>query len=51
MLHSASGAKKEKRKWHDEAGMTAIRGLSSLGARAMGRRSLRTETSDLPDGG
>jgi hypothetical protein len=32
MLHSASGAEKEKGKWHDEAGMTAIRGLSSLGA-------------------
>jgi hypothetical protein len=47
----ASGAEKEKGKWHDEAGMTEIRGSSSLGACATGRRSLRTETSNLPDGG
>jgi hypothetical protein len=31
--------------------MIEIRGSSSLGACATGRRSLRTETSDLPEGG
>jgi hypothetical protein len=48
---SASGAEKEKGKWHDEAGMTALRGSSSLGARATGHRLLRTETFGLFDCG
>jgi hypothetical protein len=48
---SASSAEKQKGKWQDEAGMAVVSGSSSLGTRATGRRSWRTETFGLFDCG